>query len=118
MDKTVPPGAAKLLDFIGDIETGRKPPEAYEVVYGHNQKKLPKPLTTMTLAEVLAWGPKWATQFGSSACGRYQFMAGKNHTLQGLKDELRLGAGQVFDPNLQDRLGYHLLLRRGYADFM
>ena len=52
MDKTVPAGAAILLDFIGNTEVGRKPPEAYDVIYGHKQGKLPKPLTAMTLDEV------------------------------------------------------------------
>lgn len=110
MDKTVPPAAAHLLDFIGSIEA----PKGYDTIYGNNQDKLSKPLTKMTLGEVLAAGPGWAVRFGSSACGRYQFMAGKNHTLQGLKDELGLSDSQIFDANLQDRLGYHLLRRRGY----
>src|SRR6185312_4179042 len=48
---------------------------------------------------------------GSSAAGRYQFMRA---TLLGLRSELNLRGSQL----LQDRLGYHLLLRRGYDDFM
>ncbi len=44
MDKTVPAPAAKLLDFIGDTEVGRKPPEAYNVVYGHNKTLLLAPV--------------------------------------------------------------------------
>ena len=39
-------------------------------------------------------------------------------TLRDLKEQLRLrGATQKLDPNLQDRLGYHLLKRRGYEAF-
>lgn len=115
MDKTVPRGAALLLDFVGNVETSRGAREAYDVVYGHNQKKLPKPLTSMTVDEVIVAGPKWAKQFGSSAAGRYQFM---NATLKELKKELGLGGDQVLDADLQDRLGYHLLKRRGYEAFM
>lgn len=115
MDRTVPPGAALLLDFIGEIEVGRKGREGYDVIYGHNQRRLPKPLTSMTVDEVIAAGPGWTRAYRSSAAGRYQFM---NATLKGLKTELGLRGNQVFDPGLQDRLGFHLLKRRGYDAFM
>lgn len=111
MDKTVPAGAALLLDFIASKEA----PEGYGTVYGNNQAKLAKPLTSMTLAEVIAAGPGWTRLFGSSACGRYQFMKA---TLEGLRDELGLTGRELFGPDLQDRLGYHLLKRRGYEAFM
>lgn len=114
MDKSIPPGAAALLNFIGAIET--KPgPGGYDTIYGHNQKRLPKPLITMTVDEVIAAGPGWTRAYGSSAAGRFQFMCA---TLKGLKAELGLRGGQIFDPNLQDRLGYHLLRRRGYEAFI
>ena len=111
MDKTVPVGAAYLLDFIASKEA----PQGYGTVYGNNQGKLAKPLTSMTLAEVIAAGAGWTKRFGSSACGRYQFMKA---TLQDLRDELRLTGREVFDADFQDRLGYHLLKRRGYVAFM
>lgn len=111
MDKNVPAGAALLLDFIGPTEA----PKGYDTIFGNNQGKLPKPLTTMTVDEVIAAGPGWSKAFRSSAAGRYQFM---NATLKDLKKELGLRGTQTFDANLQDRLGYHLLLRRGYAAFM
>nr|WP_234894021.1 hypothetical protein [Sinorhizobium medicae] len=50
MDKTVPPGAAILLDFIRETEVGRSDRASYDVIYGHNQAKLPKPRTAMTTA--------------------------------------------------------------------
>lgn len=111
MDRTVPAGAALLLDFIGQIEA----PRGYDTVYGDNQGRLPKPLTSMTLAEVLAAQPAWTRNFGSSAAGRYQFMKA---TLDGLLTELKLSRAQKLEPDLQDRLGYHLLKRRGYAEYM
>lgn len=111
MDRTVPAGAAMLLDFIASKEA----PQGYGTVYGNNQARLAKPLTSMTLAEVIAAGSSWTKSFGSSACGRYQFMKA---TLEGLRDELGLTGREVFDPDFQDRLGYHLLKRRGYAAFM
>ncbi len=115
MDKSVPTGAAMLLAFIYETETSRKPPECYEVIYGHNQRKLKKPLTKMTLGEVIDAQKKWSKNFGSSAAGAGQFMRA---TLQGLAKELGLNGNQLFDADFQDRLGYHLLKRRGYEQFM
>jgi len=110
MDKTVPLGAGLLLDFIGETEA----PRGYDTVYGNNQAKLPKPVTRMTVDEVLAAQPGWSKRFGSSATGRYQFM---NKTLGELKRELGLRGSQLFDGDLQDRLAFHLLKRRGYQDY-
>ncbi|RUT32658.1 hypothetical protein EMQ25_05795 [Arsenicitalea aurantiaca] len=115
MDPNVPAGAAVLLDFIRKIETGKADASSYEVVFGHNESKLPKPLTTMTVDEVIAAGPSWTRAWRSSAAGGYQFM---NATLKDLKRELGLRGTQVMNPNLQDRLAYHLLKRRGYEAFM
>lgn len=111
MDKTVPAGAALLLDFIGDTEA----PRGYDTIYGNNQSKLPKPITKMTLAEIQAAQPSWSKRFGSSATARYQFM---HATLKGLISELKLSTSLKFDADLQDRLGYHLLRRRGYDAFV
>jgi muramidase (phage lysozyme) len=115
MDKTVPASAAILLDLIGNTEVGRKPPEAYDVIYGHKQGKLPKPLTSMTLDEVVAAQALWSKHHGSSAAGRYQFMRA---TLRELMKELGLKGSQKLDGDLQDRLAYHLLKRRGYEQFV
>ncbi|MEP9374985.1 hypothetical protein [Mesorhizobium sp. KR1-2] len=111
MDKTVPAGAAMLLDFIGGIEA----PKGYGTIYANNQGKLPIPLTSMTLGEVIAAQASWTKQFKSSAAGRYQFMRA---TLIDLRKELGLRDGPIFSRDLQDRLGYHLLKRRGYNEFM
>lgn len=107
MDKTVPRPAAMLLDYIASKEA----PKGYDTVYGNRMDRMPKPLTSMTMKEVLDQG-KWRTKtFGSSACGRYQFM---DATLRDLATELNLKAEDRFTPDYQDRLGYHLLRRRGY----
>lgn len=124
MDKTVPAGAALLLDFIYRTETGKGPPDCYNVIFANRQSALKKPVTQMTLAEVQeaqkTWATKgWAARFNSgkasSATGAPQLMRA---TLAGLIDELGLRMSQVLDGDLQDRLGYHLLKRRGYAEFM
>lgn len=111
MDKTVPSAAAYLLTKISSIEA----PKGYDTVYGNQMKKMPKPLTSMTIGEVIEQGP-WRTKtFGSSACGAYQFMTA---TLKSLVEQLGLSLKQKFTSDLQDRLGYHLLKRRGYDAFM
>lgn len=113
MDRTVPRGAAVLLDFIRKIETGKADASAYDVIYAHAQGRLPKPITKMTIAELQGHQAKgWPAK--STASGAYQFMRA---TLGDLRKELKLGNGQLFDADLQDRLGYHLLRRRGYDKF-
>lgn len=61
MTNTVPQGAAMLLEFIREAEVGSSGRASYDVIYGHNQGGLAKPLTAMTVAQVLAErrdGPK------------------------------------------------------------
>jgi hypothetical protein len=69
----------------------------------------------MTLAEVQTQQRDWTRRFRSSAAGRYQFM---RNTLEGLIKELKLDTNQKFTADLQDRLAYVLLRRRGYDAFM
>lgn len=114
MDKTVPPGAALLLDFIRETEVGTKDRRGYDIIYANRQGKLPKPITSMTIAELQRHQAKgWPAS--STASGGYQFM---RVTLAGLRNELGLRDEQIFDPDLQDRLGFHLLKRRGYEQFV
>jgi len=111
MDKAVPTGAALLLDFIMSIEA----PRGFDTIYGNNQGKLPKPLTSMTLGDVINAQKSWTRRFKSSACGGFQFM---RDTLIDLSKELHLSGSLLFDAELQTALGYHLLKRRGYTAFM
>ncbi|MEN5297537.1 hypothetical protein ABE530_04175 [Brucella sp. TWI559] len=115
MDKTVPLGAAILLDFIRKTEVGRVDRASYDVIYGNNQNKLPKQITSMTVGELVDAQASFTKRFRSSASGGYQFMRA---TLQDLSRELGLRGTQIFEPDLQDRLGYHLLIRRGYNEFI
>jgi len=39
MDRTVPAGAALLLDFVHVIETGKTDRSSYDVIYRHNDDK-------------------------------------------------------------------------------
>lgn len=103
----VPLAAQAILDFIASFEA----PEGYDTIYGNNQGKLTKRITTMTLDELLKNQSGFTKAFGSSAAGRYQFM---RNTLLGLKKEMGLLGTETFDPSFQDRLGFQLLKRRGY----
>ncbi len=112
MDRSVPAHAAVILDFIGGIEA----PNGYDTIYANKQKQLPKRITKMTLAEVQnGQRTRWQGLVKSSASGRYQFMY---DTLGGLIVELKLSLNQRFDANLQDRLAYHLLKRRGLDQWL
>lgn len=113
----IPAPARKLLAFIGHTEA----PQGYETIYGNNQSKLPKPLTSMTFDEVVTAGPAWTKAYGSSAAGHYQFMRNTldaPRTLEDIKGEMRLTGSERFDAALQDAMGFHLLKRRGYDKFM
>lgn len=122
LPETVPLHARNLLDFIGDIEA----PQGYDTIFGNRQGNLPVPLTQMTYGNIVDaqanWGSKtwvrnnWGHKTASSAAGRYQFMRA---TLQDIAKEIRTIDGRtIFSASLQDRLGYYLLLRRGYAEFI
>lgn len=115
MDRTIPAGAAILLKFIYKTEVSREAPECYDVIYGHNQDKLSKSITKMTIGEIQASQAGWSKRFGSSATGAAQFM---RTTLHDLVIELKLSTSTLFGADLQDRLAYHLLKRRGYTDYM
>ncbi|WP_245424482.1 hypothetical protein [Sinorhizobium sp. BJ1] len=111
-----------LLDFVGGIEA----PMGYDTIFGNRQDRLPVPLTSMTYGEIVDaqanWGNKawvkrsWGYSTASSAAGFYQFMRA---TLIGIAQEIPALRGDLlFDSDLQDKLGYYLLLRRGYDKFI
>lgn len=107
----IPAKAKQLLDFIGDIEA----PKGYGTIFGNNQHRLKKPLTSMTVDEVIANQRNWTKRYESSAAGRYQFMRA---TLTEMKKKGLCDGSDLFDAALQDRLGYELLQRRGFSAFM
>lgn len=112
MDKTVPAFAGRLLDFIGGIEA----PAGYDTIYANAQKRVAafkaRPITKRTIAEWISDGKRGQA---SSAAGRYQFMQA---TLKSLMTELGLRGSEVMTPDMQDRLGFHLLKRRGYDKYV
>lgn len=109
----VPAQIRPLLNLIVSVEAG--PDDPYNVVYGHHEHSLPKPITAMTLAELMANQAKWGKQWGSSAAGAYQIMP---QTLAGLIHDLGLSGNEKFTPDLQDAFAYQLLVRRGLTQFL
>lgn len=115
MNPSVPVPAGLILDLIRVTETGRADASAYDVIFGHNEHKLTKPITSMSLAELQKNQPGFAANFGSSASGAYQFMEA---TLRDLIRQIGLTGKEIFISDLQDFLGFELLLRRGYQSWV
>lgn len=119
MTPNVPRGAVVLLDYIGGLETARQGDAAYQTVVAHlNEKdKLPKPITEMTLDELLAEQLRWVKELKqpSGAAGKFQII---RPTLQALITQYNVPLTSKFTPGLQDAFGYALLKKRGYDKFM
>ena len=98
--------AQGILDFIGAIESN-----GYDDVYRGVAAQPPQPLTTMTVAEVLAWQESIDARSRSEAAGKYQII---EDTLRELVDQGVVAPGALFNPATQDALALHLLERRGY----
>lgn len=109
----IPDAAKQLLDFIGSVETGKT--DGYDVIFGHNEDKLTKPITRMTMDELIHHQRGFTNSFGSSASGKYQFMRA---TLLDLKSQYGFTGKEIMDRDFQDWLGYLLLKRRGFIKFM
>jgi hypothetical protein len=103
----------KLLDYIAKHESDGD----YNVVWSRIKKedRPAKPLTEMTIGEVLEWQDRIDPHYPSEAAGRYQIL---EDTLRGLYTEAGLSPADPFDGINQDRLAVRLLRRRGLADFL
>lgn len=97
----------RVLDLIGRLEA----PQGYDQVYGGVRTPPPRPITTMSVAEVLAWQRRTVRTSVSSAAGQYQIIRA---TLQRLVDQGVVSPSARFDAATQDRLGRHLLRETGY----
>lgn len=102
-----PANVTNILNLVGQAESKN----SYTAVYGGDNPRL----TTMTLDDVLALPARPTGKDGvnSSAVGKYQII---RDTLKGLKADLGLRGDEMFDEDLQDRLGTHLLQRDAKVD--
>lgn len=107
-----------LTALIRKTETGT-PDRAvqYETIIGHNQKHLDKPVTEMTVDEIIAASDSWRKRFKttSGAAGAYQII---KPTLVQLKADLKLTGKEKLTPALQDRMGEKLCQKRGADQFL
>lgn len=111
----IPVPALHVLDMIRETETGYDDLTAFEVIYGHHQDELTKKITEMTVAELQGYQPGFSETWGSSASGAYQFMYS---TLGDLLEGGYCLPEELFVPQCQNELGFVLLNRRGYANWM
>lgn len=111
------PSAKPLLALIRKTETGKADPLSYDTVIGHKQAHLDKPITQMTVDEVLAAQLYLVRTLDmpSGAAGAYQII---RKTLLGLKKSMSLTGRERFTPALQDRMGQALLDGRGYQKYI
>jgi muramidase (phage lysozyme) len=111
----------QLLDFIAEHESEgaarRLQMSAYDIIWGgiKGAHRPPKPLTQMTIREVLAWQDRIDPMYRSEAAGRYQIL---EDTLRDLYAEAGMTLDSKFDKAGQDRLAMALLKRRGLDRFL
>jgi hypothetical protein len=101
--------ANDMLDLIGSLEA----PEGYNQVYGGVKLSPPRPITSMTVDEVLAWQRQASKTAVSSAAGRYQVIRA---TLNNVVDQGVVGRGELYSSATQDRIGKYLLSQAGYRN--
>ena len=99
-----------MLDLIGGLEA----PGGYDTVWRGARHPPPRPVSRMTVGEVLDWqGSAILAGSASTAAGRYQII---RPTLQALVDGGVVSRSDRFDAATQDRLARHLLREAGYRD--
>ena len=103
------PRTAGMLDFIGSLEA----PGGYDVYSHYAAAPPPKPLTKMTVNEVLAWQDRIDAQSRSEAAGRFQIM---EDTLRDyLVPTMGLTGREKFSADMQNAMAVVLMQRRGWS---
>lgn len=104
--------AQPLLEFIKKYESRGN----YDIVWGgiKGRHHPSKPLTQMTIGEVLAWQDSVDAYYMSEAAGAYQIL---EDTLRGLYRDAGLTLNSMYNRENQDKLALALLRRRGYDEF-
>ena len=101
-----------LLDLIGKAEGA-----GYDTIVGYVKKQdyPAKPITSLTVDEVLAWQDSIDAKYDSEASGRYQVM---EDTLRGLRTQGAVTGSELFNAATQDKIGTALLKIRGLNRFL
>ncbi len=104
--------AAQIRDFIQSLEA----PKGFDQVFGGSRIAPPRPITSMSIDEVLAWQLQSVNAgSASSAAGGFQII---RKTLQSLKDQMRLSGDELFDRRMQERMADRLMREAGLPDFI
>lgn len=105
------PAVQNIARYIGRIEANGD----WNIVYAGSVIKPPRPITTMTVDEVLAWQARSdAAGSKSTAVGGFQII---RDTLSGLKGRMGLTGDEVFDEAMQTRMGIELMRGRGLEEW-
>ena len=101
-----------LFDLIGRAEGA-----GYDTIVGFVRREdyPSKPITSMTVDELLAWQDSIDAKYNSEASGRYQVM---EDTLRGLKTQGVVSGSELFSPATQDKIAVGLLKIRGLNRFL
>jgi muramidase (phage lysozyme) len=113
LDSSYTQGAlTPLLDLIGRAEGA-----GYDTIVGFVKKEdyPARPITALTVDEVLAWQDSIDVKYDSEASGRYQVM---EDTLRGLKTNSVVNGGELFNDSTQDKIAIALLKIRGLNRFL
>ena len=95
----------KILKLIRKAEVGG---DNYNAIYGNSKSKIR--ITEMTIDEVIAYQKR----LRNTPVGAYQIL---RRNMISLKMALKLNGTELFDKEMQDRMGLALLYRRGYAKY-
>ena len=101
--------AAQLLSLVGFAEAGRL---QYDAIHMSARRRPHRQPTQLSLSEIESWIKSTPGQH--HAIGRYQFIPS---TLISLKNRAALPGHARFSRDVQDQLGYLLLLDAGYKKF-
>lgn len=101
-----------LLDLLGRAEGA-----GYDTIVGYVKRSdyPAKPITSLTVDEVLAWQDSIDPKYDSEASGRYQVM---EDTLRGLKGQGVVSGSDLFNSATQDKIAVALLKIRGLNRFL
>jgi len=101
-----------LLDLIGRAEGA-----GYDTIVGYVRREdyPSRPITALTVDELLAWQDSIDPKYDSEASGRYQVM---EDTLRGLKASGVVSGSELFNPSTQDKIALGLLKIRGLNRFL
>lgn len=102
-----------LLDLIRKHEA----PKGYDQIWSGISKRdyPPKPLTQMTIGEVLAWQDSIDAKYQSEAAGGFQIL---EDTLRAYYKKAGLSLSDMFDEDAQDKLAESLMHRRGLLEYV